>query len=361
VVDALVASLGYGATFLAMVVVITVVHEFGHFLAARHFGVRVEVFAVGFGKELLGWTDSRGTRWKLCLLPLGGYVRMFGEGGRTDEARPQSKADAVRSYGNLPAGRRAAILLAGPLANLVFAVAALAALVLIVGRVVPSPEIGGVDPAGPAAAAGLQVGDRVVSVDGRPVDSFAAVDAVVAGASGRDVVLTVTRDGVGRSVVVRPATVARDGALRGDIGAVAAGRERVAVGPLAAGAFAFEQTAAFTAYNVAFIRQVATGARGLEDLAGPLRIAQISGRKVAELGLAALVVITAMLSVNVGLFNLLPIPLLDGGHLLFLAVERLRGRRVSHRVQRLCVVGGLTAVLAISLATTLNDILHLAG
>ncbi|MEX1205299.1 MAG: RIP metalloprotease [Dongiaceae bacterium] len=360
-VDILVASLGYGATFLAMVVVITVVHEFGHFLAARHFGVRVDVFAVGFGKELLGWTDSRGTRWKLCLLPLGGYVRMFGEGDRTDETRPRSMADAARSYATLPAGRRAAILLAGPLANLVFAVAALAALVLIVGRVVPSPEIGGVAPAGSAAAAGLHAGDRIIAVDGRPVDSFAAVDAVVAGAAGRDIVLTVTRDGMGRSVVVRPVTVARDGALRGDIGAVAAGRERVAVGPLAAGAFAFEQTVAFTAQNIAFVRQVATGARGLEDLAGPLRIAQISGRKVAELGLAALVVITAMLSVNVGLFNLLPIPLLDGGHLLFLAVERLRGRRVSHHVQRLCVVGGLTAVLAISLATTLNDILRLTS
>jgi len=179
VVDTLVASLGYGATFLAMVVVITVVHELGHFLVARHFGVRVEVFAVGFGKELLGWTDSRGTRWKLCLLPLGGYVRMFGEGDRTDETRPRSMADAARSYATLPAGRRAAILLAGPLANLAFAVAALAALVLIVGRVMPSPEIGGVDPAGPAAAAGLQPGDRVVAVDGRPVDSFAAVDAVV--------------------------------------------------------------------------------------------------------------------------------------------------------------------------------------
>jgi regulator of sigma E protease len=248
----------------------------------------------------------------------------------------------------------------GPLANLVFAVAALAALVLITAAL-PSPEIGGVDPAGSAAAAGLHAGDRIIAVDGRPVDSFAAVDAVVAGAAGRDIVLTVTRDGMGRSVVVRPVTVARDGALRGDIGAVAAGRERVAVGPLAEGAFAFEQTVAFTAQNIAFVRQVATGARGLEDLAGPLRIAQISGRKVAELGLAALVVITAMLSVNVGLFNLLPIPLLDGGHLLFLAVERLRGRRVSHHVQRLCVVGGLTAVLAISLATTLNDILRLTS
>ena len=360
-VDTLVASLGYGATFVAMVVVITVVHELGHFLVARLFGVRVEVFAVGFGKELLGWTDARGTRWKLCLLPLGGYVRMFGEGDGTDDARPRSIAGAAGSYANRPAGQRAAILLAGPLANLLFAVVAVAALVLIVGRIVPSPEIGVVDPAGPAAAAGLQAGDRVVAVDGRPVDSFAAVDTAVAGAAGRDIVLTVTRDGMGRSVVVRPVTVAHDGALRGEIGALAAGRERVAVGPLAAGAFALEQTAAFTAHNIAFIRQVATGARGLEDLAGPLRVAQISGRKVAELGLAALVVITAMLSVNVGLFNLLPIPLLDGGHLLFLAVERLRGRRVSRRVQRLCVFGGLTAVLAISLATTLNDVLHLAS
>jgi len=200
VVDILVASLGYGATFLAMVVVITVVHEFGHFLAARHFGVRVEAFAVGFGKELLGWTDTRGTRWKLCLLPLGGYVRMFGEGDRMDEARPRSMTDDARSYATLPAGRRAAILLAGPLANLAFAVAALAALVLIVGRVVPSPEIGVVDPAGPAAAAGLHAGDRIIAVDGRPVDNFAAVDAVVAGAAGRDIVLTVTRDGMGRSV-----------------------------------------------------------------------------------------------------------------------------------------------------------------
>lgn len=256
--------------FLAMVTVIAFVHELGHFLVARRCGVRVEVFAVGFGRELFGFTDSRGTRWKLGLLPLGGYVKMFAENGRVRLAdggsRPVTAAERPESYGCKSVGARAAIVLAGPLANILLAVLLLAAVALATGH-----------------------------------------------ASG--------------------------------IGALGYGLER---------AFGF------AADNLSTLAGLVLGDTPAGDVIGPIGVAEVSGQSVAQYGILGLLALTALISVNIGILNLLPIPVLDGGHLAFLAVERLRGYPVGPRMQRLSVLCGLTAVLGLSLAATLNDVFRLA-
>ena len=256
--------------FLAIVTVIAFVHELGHFLVARWLGVRVEAFAVGFGRELLGYTDSRGTRWKLCLLPLGGYVRMFAENGRVPlpdgGSRAPSPSERALTYAHRSVGARAAIVLGGPLANLVFAVLILALLALATGRA------GGID----------------------------------------------------------------------------------------ALSFGLGHAAGFAYDNLLAIGGLLSGGTSGADMLGPVGIAQVSGDSAAAYGFGGVVLLTALLSVNIGLINLLPIPVLDGGHLVFLALERLRGWPLGPRLQRLSVLCGLTAVLGLSIAATLNDVLRLA-
>jgi membrane-associated protease RseP (regulator of RpoE activity) len=255
--------------FLSMVTIIAFVHELGHFAVARRLGVRVEAFAVGFGRELIGYTDSKGTRWKLGLLPLGGYVKMFAEDGRVRLAdggsRAPTSAERAESYAHKGVGARAAIVLAGPLANLIFAVLLLALLALATGQ-----------------------------------------------ASG--------------------------------FGALGYGVERAAT---------------FAADNLSAISGLLAGDTAPADMLGPIRIADVSGDSAATYGFGAVVLLTALISVNIGLINLLPIPVLDGGHLVFLALERLRGWPLGPRLQRLSVLCGLTAVLGLSVAATLNDLVRL--
>ena len=357
------AVLACGLVFLAMVSVITLVHELGHFLAARAFGMRVDVFSLGFGRELASRTDRRGTRWKVCVLPLGGYVKMFGEdccardgpGGR----RPLAGAERAVSYFHRPAHQRAGVVLAGPLANLCFAAALIAAIGLSVGRSVLSPEIGRVLPGSPAAAAGLLPGDRILAIEDRSLVDLSDVAAALAAGSGRDLHLAFDRRGSVFPAVIRPDTALRAKPSLDALGLVSLGRQRVGLDPLEAAAYGLQRTVTFTREEVVALAAVATGERSMADLAGPVRIARLAGRGVAALGVPAGLLLTALLSINVALVNLLPIPVLDGGHLVFLGLEKLRGRPLSRHIQQLSALGGLLALLALFLLVTINDVLRL--
>src|SRR5262245_21444509 len=311
--------LAYSLPFLGVVLVITLVHEFGHFIVARRCGVRVEAFSVGFGRELIGFTDRHGTRFKLSLLPLGGYVKMFGEQGFVRDAngrvRLLDRHERERSFFHKSIGERAAVVFAGPLVNILFGGALLALLIFAKGLNVASPTIGNVAVGSPAAVAGLQPGDRILAVDGQSAADMATILEAIGRDPDRLLSLEVRR---GASEIVVPLD------LRGapvDFGLASAGREHIAVGPGAAIVESTRITGRFVAGSILGIGQIVAGDRSFDDLAGPIRIAEVSGRTFIDHGLGAVVLLLALLSVNIGIVNLLPIPVLDGGHLAFLAIE----------------------------------------
>lgn len=347
----------YALPFLGVVLVITFVHELGHFMVARRLGVRVEAFSVGFGRELIGFTDRHGTRFKLSLLPLGGYVKMFGEQGFVRDAngriRLLDRRERERSFFHKTVAERAAIVLAGPLVNVVFGGAILALWIFAFGLTVPSPVIGSVTPGSPAAAAGLEPGDRILAVDHRPVRRFdAALAAIGRDPDGR-IELEVRRG----ALVFTITTEVSVGAL--EFGIASRGTERIDVDPATAVVEGARITARFISASVLGLVEIATGERHLNDLAGPVRIAEVSGQAFIELGFGALVLLTALLSVNIGIVNLLPIPVLDGGHLVFLAIEAVRSRPLSARVLKFCSLGGLLAILVIFVLITSHDLVRL--
>jgi regulator of sigma E protease len=353
------AIAAYSLPFLGVVLVITLVHELGHFIVARWRGVRVEAFSVGFGRELLGFTDRHGTRFKLCLLPLGGYVKMFGEQGFMRDAKGRirllERHERERSFFHKSIGERAAIVFAGPLVNIVFGGVVLALLVLFVGMPVQSPTIGKVLAGSPAATAGLQAGDRILAVDGEPVRRMDTVLEAIARDSDRIVALDVRRSAreIRLTLDLRPMA---DGAGPG----IASGsRERIAVDPATAIVESARMTYGFAVASIAGIAEIVTGQRHLDELAGPVRIAEISGKAFVERGFVALMVLMAVLSVNVGIVNLLPIPVLDGGHLVFLGIEAVRSRPLSPRVLKFCSLGGLAAILIIFVLITGHDLARL--
>jgi len=346
----------YVLPFLGVVLIITFVHELGHFVVARRLGVRVEAFSVGFGRELLGFTDRHGTRFKLSLLPLGGYVKMFGEQGFVRDVngriRLLDRYERGRSFFHKTVAERAAIVFAGPLVNIIFGGAILALLIFANGFMAPSPVVGNVRPDSPAALAGIEVGDRILAVDGQAVQRMDTALVAI----GRDPDGVVTLD-VRRGELVFALKISA--LTSAEFGLASVGPVRISAGPVTAMVESVRITGRFIAASFVGIAEIATGERRLNELAGPIRIAEVSGQTFIELGFGALVLLTALLSVNIGIVNLLPIPVLDGGHLVFLAIEALRSRPLSPKVLKFCSLGGLFAILAIFLLTTSHDLVQL--
>lgn len=355
-----------GASFLFILTVIVFFHELGHYLVARANGVRVEVFSIGFGPELFGWTGRKsGTRWKVSILPLGGYVKMFGEtasGSSEDEAERLSPEDERVSFHHKRVGQRAAVVVAGPLANFVLAVVVLAVLFTTAGQPFTPPEVGAVQPGSPAEAAGMKPGDRFVAIDGQAIERFEDIQRIVREAPGEALSITVARDD--RNVVLRVTperheTVDRFGnrSEHGLIGVARAGAVYVRHGPFEATYRAVTETWAIAAFTLEAVGQIIVGTRSSEGLGGPVRIAQLSSQ-VAELGIVNVFWFLAVLSINLGLINLFPIPMLDGGHLLFYGIEALRGRAVSDRIMDFGFRIGLGLVVALFLFVTVQDLLR---
>ncbi len=356
---------GHPLTVVAFLIVLSIVvfvHEYGHYWVARRNGVHVEAFSIGFGKELFGWTDRVGTRWKVALIPLGGYVKMRGDADVASATHDAGTAGAPDSFPAKSVWQRMAVVAAGPGANFVFAIVALALLLMTAGRPVLLPVVGDVRPDGPAAAAGLEPGDRIAAIDGRPLETFAELQEVVGAADGDDLLVTVARGDDAFEVALTPVMErigeGEDAVERPLIGIVAAPPSFERVSPVVAPFEATAQVGRMLGDIVAAVGQILTGQRSVDELGGPLRIAQISG-DAARAGPAEFVWLMIVLSVNLGLINLFPIPMLDGGHLVMYGIEAVRGRPIEERVQEVAFRFGLALVLALMVFVTWNDLMSL--
>lgn len=347
------------AAFVVVLGVLVFVHELGHYLAARWRGVHVETFSIGFGQSIARWTDRRGTVWKLAWIPLGGYVKLHGQ-ERPEEVAPEARARWIpgRTFHEKGVGSRAIVVAAGPVANFLLAAVLFAALFAAIGRPVPAAVVSGVLPDSPAARAGLQVGDRITSVGSTPVQRFQDVQRQVGASAGQTLTVAVDRAGQALSLPVTVESRDEGGRRVGVLGIQGGAVEYEPVSPLEAIPEGIAQTWEVTRQTVVGIAQMIAGTRGTDDIGGPLRIAQLSGR-VAELGAASLIGFIAVLSVNLGLINLFPIPILDGGHLLFYALEALRGRPLPPRAQEIGFRAGLALLAGLFVFATWNDLAHL--
>jgi regulator of sigma E protease len=365
---------GWIIPFLFVLSVVVFFHELGHFLVARWCGVRVLVFSIGFGPELIGFNDRHGTRWKVAAIPLGGYVKFFGDENAAsvpDQAAigSMSAAEARESFFHKSVGQRAAIVVAGPLANFILAIVIFAAVFMFFGKQITSARVDSVQPDSAAAAAGFRPGDLVVAIDGRPIESFSDMQRLVSASAGRTLEITVDRGGATTTLKAMPAlrevkdafgNVHRIGVL-GISRSMAPGDVRTEkVPPLQAIALGFEETWFVVERTMSYLAGVVVGRESADQLGGPARIAQVAGQ-MASLGVMPIINLAAVLSVSIGLLNLFPIPLLDGGHLLFYAVEAIRGRPLSDRAQEVGFRIGLAIVLMLMIFATFNDILRLTS
>lgn len=353
--------------FLVVLTVLVFVHELGHYWVARRNGVRVDVFSIGFGPELFGWTDRAGTRWKVSAIPLGGYVKMFGDAdpASTPDATLAEMTEEERavSFHHKRLGQRAAVVAAGPIANFLFAIVVFASVYSIVGQPFTPPEVTNVLPGSAAERAGLQPGDRIVRINGVDIERFEQIQKIILLNLDQPVDLVIVRDGRERSLTASP-TIDETADNRGNVvrtprlGIAGKKVEFVRHGPVESIWRGVSETWVQTAGTIQALGQIITGRRQTDELGGPIRIAEMSG-DVARGGPAALLVFMAVLSVNLGLINLFPVPMLDGGHLLFYGVEALRGRPLGPRAQEYGFRIGLVLVFSLMLFATWNDLSRL--
>jgi regulator of sigma E protease len=365
--------IGYVIPFLFVLTIVVFFHELGHFLVARWAGVKVLTFSLGFGPELAGFNDRHGTRWKLSAIPLGGYVRFFGddsEASTPDSAKLSTMTDEERegSFHHKKLGPRAAIVAAGPVANFILAILIFAGLFTFFGRPNATARVDKVMEGSAAAVAGFQSGDLVTAINGTKIGNFSDMQRIVGTEAGQRLTFTVKRGDASVTLQATPelkeikdnfGNVHKLGVL-GITRSNAPGdvlTERV--DPATALWLGAKETWFVIDRTLAYVGGVFVGREAADQVGGPLRIAQISGQ-VATIGLAALIHLTAVLSVSIGLLNLFPVPLLDGGHLLFYAVEAIRGRPLSERAQEVGFRIGLGLVLMLMVFATYNDILHFA-
>jgi len=357
----------YVIPFLVVLTVLVFVHELGHYWVARRNGVRIETFSIGFGPELFGRTDRAGTRWKISAIPLGGYVKMFGDADAASTpsgaVRHMTPEEREVSFFHKRLGQRAAIVAAGPIANFLFAIIGLTLLFSLYGQPFTPADVGSIQPDSAAAQAGMMPGDVIVEVDGQPIERFEEVQQIVRLNQGTPLAMVVQRDGKRLPITATPQVTTITDRMGnshkiGLLGIGRAGMEYRRHDPLTALWQAGRETVNLTAGTLGAVGQMIAGSRGTEELGGPLRIAQMSG-EVAQSGVIALVWFMAILSVNLGLINLFPIPMLDGGHLLFYAVEAIRGKPLGDRAQEYGFRIGLALVLTLMVFATWNDLVHL--
>jgi regulator of sigma E protease len=362
--------LSYVIPFLAVLTVIVFVHEMGHYLVARWNGVAIQTFSIGFGREIFGWNDKHGTRWRLSAIPLGGYVRFVGDmnAASSPDAEVIANADpelAPRLFANKSVWRRIAVVAAGPIANVILTFVILYALLLGYGRYTIPPVVGEVIAGSVAEAGGMEAGDTILSVDGYTVRGFEDFQRLVATSPERPVTILIDRNGSERSIVLVPESAQIEDRFGNSqrIGRIGVSRdvEETDVtlyrpGPVEAIGLTVEEIRFIVQRTAAFLGDFFVGRGDVEQLGGPVKVAKVSG-EVATLGVVALINLMALLSLNIGIFNLLPVPMLDGGHLLYYVIEAVRGRPLSMKVQEIGFRFGFALVLALMVFTLFNDTL----
>jgi regulator of sigma E protease len=367
--------IGYAVPFLFVLTIVVFFHELGHFIVARWVGVKVLTFSLGFGPELVGFNDRRGTRWRISAIPLGGYVKFFGDDTEASTPSPEAldnmtAQERAESFHHKKVGPRAAIVAAGPIANFILAIVIFTCLFTFFGKPSTTARVDKVEVGSAAASAGFQVGDIVSAINGTKITSFSDMQRIVSIHAGEPLSFTVKRGDATLELHGTPqlrevkdpfGNVHRQGVL-GITRQTSAGdvlTERV--DPATAFGLAVKETWFVIDRTIAYVGAVFVGREGADQVGGPLRIAQISGQVATIGGLPGLIQLAAVLSISIGLLNLFPVPLLDGGHLLFYAVEAVRGRPLSERAQEMGFRIGLGLVLMLMVFATYNDILHLAA
>jgi len=362
--------LGTLVPFLFVLTVVVFVHEMGHYLVGRLCGIGVRAFSIGFGPELFGFNDSHGTRWKLCAIPLGGYVKFVGDMNATS-SQPSSQdiemlTDAERkvAFHTQPIWKRAATVVAGPLFNFLLTIAVFAVLFSAYGRYVAEPMVAEVTAESPAAKAGILPGDRFVAVDGNKVDTFADVQRLVSGRAGDTITFTMLRGGKEINVTATPQLMEQQDALGNKVKVAVIGvvnnqelgqPRLITYSPAGALTAAVEETGHIIQRTGQFLQRFVVGREDKCQLGGPVKIADMAG-KAAKLGFEWLVQLVALLSVGIGILNLLPIPPLDGGHLLFYGIEAVIRRPVSERMMEMGYRAGLVLVLGFMGFVFWNDL-----
>lgn len=362
--------LGTLVPFLFVLTVVVFVHEMGHYLVGRWCGIGVRAFSIGFGPELIGFNDRRGTRWKLCAIPLGGYVKFVGDMNATSsqpgEEELDKLSDSERSiaFHTQPVWKRAATVFAGPLFNFLLTIAVFAVLFMTFGRSVLEPAVAEVRPGSPAAEAGILPGDRFVNVDGTKVESFADVQRLVSGRAGDAITFVMLRDGKDVSVVATPQLSEQEDALGNKVKIAVIGvttnkevgqPRHITYSPGGAVVAAVEATGQIIERTGLFMKRFVVGREDKCQLGGPVKIAGMAGQ-AAKLGFEWLVQLAALLSVGIGILNLLPIPPLDGGHLLFYGIEAVIRRPVSERMMEAVYRTGMILVLGFMGFVFWNDL-----
>ena len=359
-------------SLLVLLTVLVFVHEFGHFWVARKNGVKVEVFSVGFGKELFGWTDKLGTRWRFSAIPLGGYVKMFGEGDMvtgvddTDE-RPMTEEEKKVSFHHKRLGQRAAIVAAGPIANFLFAVLVYWGMNAVYGTPSVLSGVGEVIKETAAEEAGFEAGDLIIAINGQDIKLFSELSEVVSGSANVQLRFDVLRDDqmIVLNATPRPWTGENAEGVsvsKGLLG-IRPSPEHVKYNPtgIVEGLFmGVEQTYVMTARILSGLGEMFAGERSAKELGGIISIAQVSGQ-AAKAGMTSVLGVLAFISINLGLINLFPIPVLDGGHLVFYAAEAVRGKPLSQQLQEYSFRFGLVLVLLLMVFATWNDFGRLFG
>ena len=349
-------------SFIGLLTVIVFIHEMGHFLVGRWCGARVDVFSIGFGREIWGRNDKYGTRWRLAWLPLGGYVKFTGDANAASMPDATAVRDKTTFHGR-PLWQRAAIVVAGPMANFLLSIVLFAGVYSIVGKQVVEPVVSALVKGGAAEKAGILAGDRIVSLDDTKVVSFYDIPRLISDKQGVEISVKVNRDGEDLIINVTPTAKEVNDGMGGKVkvgllgiqrsleGSVTYERENVidAIG------LGIVETWSIITRSLSYIKGMLVGSVSTDQLAGPVGIAHLTGN-VATLGFTALVQLGAILSISIGLINLFPIPMLDGGHLLYYLVEAVRGKALSQKTQEFGFMIGFAVVVSLMLFATKNDI-----
>jgi regulator of sigma E protease len=366
--------LSYVIPFLAVLTVVVFIHELGHFLVGRWCGVGVNAFSIGFGPEIVGFTDRHGTRWKLSAIPLGGYVKFAGDANGASVPDPSSlaqmsAAERAASFHHKSVVQRAAVVAAGPIANFLLAIAIFAGITYVSGRQILAPRVEVVQAGSAAERAGFLPGDLVLAIDGRSISSFTDMQRIVSASAEDSLKVLVERDGRRMTLTAVPDLKEQEtpfGKQRIGLLGLQASRgpddlKHVTYGLLDSLRLGTLETWYVVERTFTYIGRLVVGRESADQLSGPIRIAQVSGQVANLGGPSGLVSLVAVLSVSIGLINLFPIPLLDGGHLLFYGIEALRGRPLSDRAQEIGFRIGLAIVVMLMLFATWNDIVHLGA
>ncbi len=360
--------LGIVVPFLFVLTIVIFVHEMGHYLVGRWCGIGAKVFSVGFGPELFGFTDRKGTRWRLSAIPLGGYVKFVGDMNAASASATVDddldEAERAQAFHTKHVWRRAATVFAGPAANFLLAIAIFAVVLSVFGRTVADPVVAELRDGGAAQQAGVLPGDVFVSMDGDPVETFADVQRYVAPRAGVPIDFVMRRAGEAIPLSITPERLEIEDRFgnrieQGVIGVLnnaEVGQMRTETyPPLEALWLGVTETGFVIARTGGYLYGVVTGRERPDQIGGPIRVAQVSGQ-VATLGFVALLNLTAILSISIGLLNLLPVPVLDGGHLLFYAYEAVRGKPMSEMAQEYGYRIGFALILGLMVFATWNDI-----